>query len=315
MQNERNHDVTETDFAVLETNFGNEAQVEYVAYGCLGKSSLNTRVKLPTGLHGLADSIAAKGLLQNLVVHKIKGSRGKRLKFGVCAGQRRLAALDLLFSEGQIDERYSVPVKIVSEAEALAASLIENQQREPMHPADQCQAFKALIDDGKSIDYIAALFTVSPLMVKRRLKLADVSPKLIALFRDDQMSFEQISALALADDHEMQERLWFDATTWQRQPRTLRDTITQAEIDASRHRLAKFVGIEAYEAAGGIVRRDLFSDGDHLGFITNPELLYRLANENLQSIATEIQAEGWGWPCPNCFTSWTPRCYAWHLSR
>ena len=161
---------------VLETNFGNETQVEYVALSRLIKSSLNVRRKAPTGIEGLSDSIAAKGLLQNLVAHPLKDSQGKHALLGVCAGQRRLAALQLLAEGGRIKADYAVAVKIVSEAEALAASLIENHAREPMHSADQCQAFRLLIEEGKSADYIGQLFSVLILTVQRRLKLACVSP-------------------------------------------------------------------------------------------------------------------------------------------
>jgi ParB family transcriptional regulator, chromosome partitioning protein len=105
----------------LETSFGNEAQIEYVPYGRLCRSPLNVRKKAPTGIEALAGTIAGKGLIQNLVVHEMKG-RAKVPKLGVCAGQRRLAALDLLFSQGRIPKDYQVPVLIVSDGEAVAAS-------------------------------------------------------------------------------------------------------------------------------------------------------------------------------------------------
>ncbi|TDY15787.1 ParB-like nuclease family protein [Paraburkholderia sp. BL6665CI2N2] len=164
--------ITETG---LETNFGNETRIEYVPYGLLCRSPSNVRRKAPTGIEELAITIEAKGLMQNLVVHAIKGSRAKKPKLGVCAGQRRLAALDLLFAQGKIASDHPVPVKVVSEAEAVAASLLENQH-ETMHPADQCEAFRMLAEEGRSVEYIAALFRISHLMVRRRLKLANVSP-------------------------------------------------------------------------------------------------------------------------------------------
>jgi ParB family transcriptional regulator, chromosome partitioning protein len=279
---------------ILETNFGNEAQIEYVAYGLLCRSPSNVRKKAPTGIEELAITIEAKGLMQNLVAHAIKGSRAKQPKLGVCAGQRRLAALDLLFAQGKITKDHPVPVKVVSEAEAVAASLLENQH-EPMHPADQCEAFRMLAEEGKSIEYIA-LFKVSPLMVRRRLKLANVSPKLLDLFRNDEMKIEHVIALALAEDHDLQERVRAEATeTWQREPRELRAAITSTEIDASRSHLAKFVGLDAYEGVGGYVRRDLFSDAENAGYIAYPELLHRLATDRLIAASQEVTQEGWGW--------------------
>ncbi|MDR6383426.1 ParB family chromosome partitioning protein [Paraburkholderia caribensis] len=280
---------------MLETNFGDEQSVVTVPYSSLRRSPLNVRTKPLAGIPGLAANIRAKGLLQNLVVHEIKGSRGKRRKYGVCAGQRREAALDLLFEQKHIAADYPVPVRIVSEGEALAISLSENSEREGLDPFDVLRAYRMLAEEGRSVDYIAALFSASPITVKRRMKLANVSPKLLALLREDAITLDQLAALALADDHETQERLWFEANEWQRQPHYLRQAITRAEIDASRSRLVRFVGLAAYEAAGGYVRRDLFSDDENAGYIADADLLQRLVAQKLDAAAEEVRAEGWGW--------------------
>lgn len=282
--------------SLLETSFGNEQPVVTVPYSSLRRSPLNARTQPLSGIPGLAANIRAKGLLQNLVVHEMKGSRDKQRRYGVCAGQRREAALDLLFEQKHIAADYPVPVRIVSEGEALAISLIENSEREGLDPFDVLRSYRMLAEEGRSVDYIAALFSASPLTVKRRMKLANVSPKLLALLREDGITLDQLAALALADDHETQERVWFDAPNdWQRTPQYLRQAITRAEIDASRSRLVRFVGLAAYEAAGGYVRRDLFSDAENAGFIADAELLQRLAGEKLEAVAEEVRAEGWNW--------------------
>ncbi|KWN76937.1 ParB/RepB/Spo0J family partition protein [Burkholderia ubonensis] len=287
-------DATES-AAILETNFGDEQPVVTVPYSSLQRSPLNVRTKPLAGIPGLAANIRAKGLLQNLVVHEIKSSRGKHRKYGVCAGQRREAALDLLFEQKHIAADYPVPVRIVSEGEALAISLIENSEREGLDPFDVLRAYRMLAEEGRSVDYIAALFSASPITVKRRMKLANVSPKLLALLREDSITLDQLAALALADDHETQECLWFEANEWQRQPHYLRQAITRAEIDASRSRLVRFVGLAVYEAAGGYVRRDLFSDDENAGYIADADLLQRLVAQKLDAAAEEVRAEGWGW--------------------
>ncbi|AME27363.1 ParB/Srx family N-terminal domain-containing protein [Burkholderia sp. PAMC 26561] len=117
--------------AVLETSFA-ETSIASVPLSRLSVSPLNVRRRALTGIEGLADSILAKGLLQNLVAHPAKGSRGKNPKLCVCAGQRRLAALQLLADQGKINPDMNIPVKVLTEAEAVAASLIENESREPM---------------------------------------------------------------------------------------------------------------------------------------------------------------------------------------
>ncbi|MGF6548818.1 ParB/RepB/Spo0J family partition protein [Paraburkholderia youngii] len=285
---------TDETVSPLETNFGNEQLVATVAYSSLRPSPLNARTKPLSNIPALAASIRAKGL-QNLVVHEMKGSRGKQRRYGVCAGQRRKAALDLLYEQNHIAADYPVPVRIVSEGEALAISLIENSEREGLDPFDVLRAYRMLAEEGRSVDYIAALFSASPLTVKRRMRLANVSPKLLTLLRDDAITLDQLAALALADDHETQENMWFDANEWQRQPNYVRQSITRAEIDASRSRLVRFVGLAAYEAAGGYVRRDLFSDDENAGYIADAELLQKLVAQKLDAAAAEVQAEGWGW--------------------
>ncbi|WP_240201981.1 ParB/RepB/Spo0J family partition protein [Burkholderia sp. LMG 13014] len=288
-------DATANAAPLLETSFGNEQPVVTVPYSALRRSPLNARTKPLSGIDSLATNIRAKGLLQNLIVHEVKGSRGKHRKLGVCAGQRRQAALDLLFKQKHIAADYPVPVRIVSEGEALAISLIENSEREGLDPFDVLRAYRMLAEEGRSIDYIAALFSAAPITIKRRMKLASASPKLLALLREDAITLDQLSALSLTDDHETQERTWFEANEWQRQPNYLRQAITRTEIDASRSRLVRFVGLDAYEAAGGYVRRDLFSDDENAGYIADAELLQRLAAAKLDAAAEEVRTEGWGW--------------------
>ncbi|WP_415881091.1 ParB/RepB/Spo0J family partition protein, partial [Burkholderia sp. BCC1970] len=187
-------------------------------------------------------------------------------------------------------------MRIVSEGEAHAISLIENSEREELDPFDVLRSYRMLAEEGRNVDYIAALFSASPLTIKRRMKLANVSPKLLALLREDGITLDQLAALALADDHETQERVWFDAPNdGQRAPQYLRQAITRTEVDASRSRLVHFVGLAAFEAAGGYVRRDLFSDAENAGFVADAELLRRLAGEKLEAVAEEVRAEGWNW--------------------
>jgi len=80
----------------------------------------------------LAASIHAAGLLHNLVVVR----RAKGLH-EVCAGGRRLRAMALLVADGRWPENQPVPVLVVAPEQALIASVIENVQREAMHPADE----------------------------------------------------------------------------------------------------------------------------------------------------------------------------------
>jgi ParB family chromosome partitioning protein len=239
----------------------------------------------------LAASIQRVGLLQNLIV--IAAADGEH--YEVVAGGRRLAALKLLAKKHRIPKEWEVPCLLVADGTARTASLTENVQREAMHPADQFEAFAALVAEGRPIEDIAADFSVTPLVVQRRLKLANVSPRLMADYRADAVTLDQLMALAITDDHAAQESAFYDAPAWQRHPSNLRERLTEREIDAYRHPLVRFVGLGNYEQAGGGVRRDLFAEGDAGVYLTDAALLERLTQEKLAGIAAEVRNEGWAW--------------------
>ncbi|MHB7029645.1 ParB/RepB/Spo0J family partition protein [Enterobacter roggenkampii] len=239
----------------------------------------------------LAASIQRVGLLQNLIV--IASADGEH--YEVVAGGRRLAALKLLAKKHRISKEWEVPCLLVADGTARTASLTENVQREAMHPADQFEAFAALVAEGRPIEDIAADFSVTPLVVQRRLKLANVSPRLMADYRADAVTLDQLMALAITDDHAAQEAAFYDAPQWQRHPSHLRERLTEREIDAYRHPLVRFVGLDTYEAAGGGIRRDLFAEGDAGVYLTDAALLERLAQTRLAGIAANVRAEGWAW--------------------
>ncbi len=238
----------------------------------------------------LAASILDCGVLQNLIV--VKGPRGT---FEVCAGGRRLESLTLLLSTGRIPDNYPVPILIVPADKALMASLSENLHHVPMHPADEFLAFSRLLDEGKSPETVAAAFGVTPLVVKRRMKLATVAPSLMTLFREDQINLECLMVLASVDDHERQEQAWTGLPQWNRRPDHLRQLLTGGEIESDRDPVAKYVTLKAYEKAGGATRRDLFSDDDKKAYLLDAPLLEKLATDKLQKKARQVASEGWKW--------------------
>jgi ParB family transcriptional regulator, chromosome partitioning protein len=261
-------------------------------------SPFNVRRHSHASIEELAALIDSQGLLHSPTVHEHFTGRGKsrRLAFGVSAGERRRRALRLLQERGRLPGDFEVACKLIPIERAREVSVAENSGREPMHPADEFEAFKALVDEGKGIEDVAVAFGVSLLTVQRRLKLAAVSPKLLALYREDdgKINLDQVMALAISDDHAAQERVWFEAHEWDRTPAALKRRLTAGEVEAAGNALVRFVGVEAYEAAGGIVRRDLFDD-EQGRFLSDPELLTRLAGEKLEGIAASVREEGWGW--------------------
>ncbi|NPC57803.1 ParB/RepB/Spo0J family partition protein [Caenimonas soli] len=257
----------------------------------LRPSARNVRTGGGSSIPELAASIARVGLLQNLNV--VLAGDGEF--YEVVAGRRRLAALKLLVKRRKLSKDHEVPCLVVPDASARTVSLTENVQREAMHPADQFESFAALVAEGRPIEDIAADFGVTPLVVQRRLKLANVSPRLLADYRADAVTLEQLMALAITDDHAAQEAAFYESPQWQRSPQALRDHLTHEEIEAGRDALARYVGVEAYEAAGGSMRRDLFSDEEQGIYLTDAALLDRLARDKLAALADQVRAEGWGW--------------------
>jgi ParB family chromosome partitioning protein len=263
----------------------------FVPLSQLRPSKRNVRKTAGASITELAASIARVGLLQNLTV--ILASDGEHHE--VVAGGRRLAALKLLAKERRIPKDHEVQCLLIPDVSARTVSLTENVRREAMHLADQFEAFAALVAEGRPIEDIAADFGVTPLVVQRRLKLANVSPRLMADYRADAVTLEQLIALAITDDLAVQEAAFYDAPDWQRSPSALRERLTEREIDAHQHPLVRFVGLAAYEAAGGGTRRDLFAEGETGVYLSDAALLDRLAQEKLAGIAEEVRAEGWAW--------------------
>ena len=266
-------------------------QMLLVPLSRLRPSRRNVRKTAGPSIEALAASIKRVGLLQNLTV--TQASDGAH--YEVVAGGRRFAALKLLAKKRRIAKDWDVPCLLVADASARTASLTENVQREAMHPADQFEAFAALVAEGRPVEDIAADFGVTPLVVQRRLKLANVSARLMADYRADAVSLDQLMALAVSDDHAAQEAAFYEATEWQRSPAALRQRLTEREIGAD-HALVRFVGLDAYAAAGGGIRRDLFADDEATGTtLTDAALLERLVRDRLEALAEPVRAEGWAW--------------------
>jgi ParB family transcriptional regulator, chromosome partitioning protein len=203
-----------------------------------------------------------------------------------------VAALQFLAKQKRIAKDYAVPCKVVDD-NGQELSLVENTVRQPMHPADQFEAFHRLAGTGLSVEDIAAGFGLAPLFVAQRLKLANVSPALIQLYRDGGIRLEQLEALAISNDHDAQERVWHAAHEWERTPSALRRALTVSTVDAADKRVL-FVGLDTYLQRGGGIERDLF-DAEHEGFLTDASLLETLVTEKLQSEADKLKGDGWSW--------------------
>lgn len=241
-------------------------------------------------LAALAESIAHVGVLQNLVVT----AQADGL-FDVEAGGRRLDACRLLLAARRLTKDYPVNCLVVADDAALTASLTENTLRKDMNPVDEFLAFQKLVGLGKPVEDVAAAFGVMPAVVRRRLKLANVSPRLLSDFREGDVSLEQLMALAVVNDHAAQEAAFYaEGPDWQRNPHHLKRRLTVSQVAAS-SALGRFVGEQAYQAAGGSIVHDLFAADGQGVYFTDPVLVVELAKAKLTPLAEALQGDGWGW--------------------
>jgi len=250
------------------------------------------------GIEALAASIQAHGLLQSLVVRPALDGDGQATgKYEVAAGGRRLAALKLLAKRKRIGKGAAIPCRVLDGdgVGGAEASLAENVVRLDMHPADQFEAFARLYQDGAGlgIEEVAARFGVSAHIVRQRLRLAVVSPVLVQAYRDGALTLDHLTAFAVTEDQAAQERVHGQLQDWQRHPDAIRRLLTGGLVPATDRRVA-FAGLDAYQAAGGTVQRDLFSE-DGGGWIADAGLLERLVAERMEREAEQVRAEGWRW--------------------
>ncbi len=242
-----------------------------------------------SGIDELAASIASHGLLQSLVVTK-----GKRGKYLVIAGRRRYLALKALAKSGAIESDMPVPCSVAAtDIDPAELSLAENIVRMKMHPADQFEAFRELIDKGASVTEVAARFSIAESVVTKRLKLGRLSPAILAAYRGGDIGLEQAQAFALSDDHAEQEKVLDCLSGGHVSPAAIRRALTEGEVPVTDSRV-RFIGLEAYIEAGGAVRRDLF-DQENSGFVLNEALLEQLVVAKLEIKAEPVRAEGWRW--------------------
>lgn len=257
------------------------------------RSRMNVRKKA-TDVAELAALIRSQGLLQNLVgyMQTIGGVETGIVE--IVAGGRRLQAIGMLIADGILPVDYRIPYLLVTEDEAIEISMAENRGRENMHPADVYEAMLELTDRGRSIDDIAISFNLDTLTVKRCLKLANISPRLLELYRNDEANFEHMMALAISDSHAAQEHAWDSLGKHSRYPNELRRLLTAQQVNVQSDRLARYVGIDAFEKAGGVVVRDLFSDSG-AGYTSDVPLLERMAMEKLEKQRSKLAKEGFAW--------------------
>ena len=249
-------------------------------------------------------SIATHGLLENLVV-RMDGPADAG-NYAVVAGGRRLAAMKALAEDGTIDPDHPVPCLVAADPDmAGELSLAENVVHIAMSPVDQVIAFTKFADAGLSVAVIAARFGTSERLVEQRLRLGNVAPDLLDAYRAGEIDLEVLKAFSITTDHARQMAAWehvagqgYRPSAWQ-----VKRLLTEERIPGT-SAVARFVGVEDYEAGGGKVLRDLFSkEDDSAVWFDDPALLNNLAMEKLRVFKDEL-ATRWKWAMSMIEVDW-----------
>ena len=264
-----------------------------IPLGQLSHCAANTRKTKasPGELAELVASITAHGLLENLVVSPAGGD-----VYEVVAGARRFDALHVLATAGDVPADFGVPCTVIENgADISEISLAENMVRVAMHPADQVEAFCRLHEQGSTVEEIANRFGITESLVTKRIRLGGVAPALLQAYRAGKMDLSALMAFTVTDDRKSQVAVFKQldqggrVSAW-----AVKRTLTDAKVSANT-KIAHYVGLAAYEKAGGTVSRDLFAEDHEQGvYLDDPALVERLAAEKLEKTAAKLRKQ-WKW--------------------
>ena len=247
------------------------------------------KCKRAVSVESMAASIAAQGLLQNLIVTPLK----KAGTFTVKAGGVRLRALQLLIEQGALLADHEVPVLVLADdAGSVEASLAENFNRTPMNPADECDAFKHFIDKGASAEDVAKRFGVTTRFVEQRVRLAELARPIFEALAAGEISLGVAQAYAVTPDTDRQARVFEQMKNayYGNQPDNIRRAILNGTVKANDAK-ARFVGRDAYVAAGGRIEGDLFAAEAGDENWSSVDLLEELATKKLEAAAADLAQE------------------------
>lgn len=252
-------------------------------------SDLNPRKAVSEAhIESLGDSIERFGLIHNLA-----GLVDEDGKVGIVAGGCSFRAIQMIAERSKTHPFTSVPVKLAAdtvEAEDWAST--KNAAREDMTPVDEIRAFGRMKSRGGTVPEITLAFAVTEARVHQRLALAELPEPVLDSLAAEEISLGTAKAFTLSDDEALTLSSFRSGEGQVVSESAIRNALHPDAIKATDRR-TKLVGIEAYEAEGGTVTGDLFSDEV---FLASPALLDRLFTEKLDAaLADLIEIQGLAW--------------------
>jgi ParB family chromosome partitioning protein len=164
-----------------------------------GVQSLGVEVLVPSpfqprremdeeALEELAASITQRGILQPLLVRPHPSEAGT---YQIIAGERRWRA-------AQKARLHEVPVLVrdLSDADAMAAGLVENLQREDLNAVEEAEGYRRLVDEFKlTHETLGEAVGKTRMYIGNMLRLLKLPPAVLALVKDGSLSAGHARAL------------------------------------------------------------------------------------------------------------------------
>lgn len=181
----------------------------------------------------LKASIAAHGLLQNLIVRPAAKGR-----FEVEAGERRRRAMLALVDDKALPRGHKVTCLVLEND--VETSLAENFHRLAMNPADEAQAFAALVESGASTEDVARRFGLTVRFVEGRLRLAQLAPVVFEALAAGEITLDLAKAYGATSDQEVQARVFEQTSSgyYAPSPDSIRRMVLSGTVQGSELRSA-----------------------------------------------------------------------------
>jgi hypothetical protein len=207
----------------------------FIPLNKLKKSPKNAR-KTPhseASIEAYAASIAAKGILQNLVVEpEVDADAPATGFYFVTIGKGRTLAQLLRVKRKEIKKtepivasstRRTIPTRSAS----TKTSPEKHASRRPVPGVQETGG-----ERGFGAEEIAARFGVTPHVVRQRLRLGAVSPKLMEIYRKGDLALDQLMAFAIVEDQARHEAA-YERLSYSRDASTIPRMLTETHVAAT----------------------------------------------------------------------------------
>ena len=264
--------------------FSDGGAIAQIPFGQLVEWPHNPRKsRAPAAVPDMADSIAANGMLHNLVVRELTAET-----YQVLIGETRRRAFAFLVDQNMRVAADPIPCRVVeaNDLQALTLAMAENLDRADMHPLDEAAAFGEMIKLGANTASIAAGCTRSRRWVQDRLAFVEkLSAKVQAKFRDGAINGRQARALTMGTP-DKQDALLLDIERGNlTDPRGIKDLLAREGYPLD---YALFT-VEEYTAAGGTMLSDPDDPGDQ--FFGDEKLFRKMQKSCVKAKKAELDAK------------------------